>query len=199
MMRNRTGLVLLTVIAFAMPVIGVFSSKAMTPLLAVMSLAVLLCHPDRRSLLQPHSFPGRALPALAFLVWAGLSVIWAVSADRSLHVLGGTAVLFIGAVICLTGIPRLSGDNRQQFLAALAAGLLVAVLAVGFLAFGIFQLLHGEILDAVGPLLVAVLGGVAVFILSDVKRDIRTQRTARRVALAIVPFALLANLIQLVP
>ncbi|MEV0869317.1 hypothetical protein AB0I24_15420 [Brachybacterium paraconglomeratum] len=82
---------------------------------------------------------------------------------------------------------------------ARVSAVLVAVLAVGFLAFGIFQLLHGEILDAVGPLLVAVLGGVAVFILSDVKRDIRTQRTARRVALAIVPFALLANLIQLVP
>jgi O-antigen ligase len=132
MMLNRTGLVLLTVTAFAMPVIGVFSSKAMTPLLAVMTLAVLLCHPDRRALLQPRSFPGRALPALAFLVWAGLSVVWAVTPDRSLHVLGGSAVLFIGAVICLTGMNRLSGDNRQRFLTALAAGLLIAVLMMLF-------------------------------------------------------------------
>ena len=42
-----------------------------------------------------------------------------------------------------------------------------------------------------------VLGALAAFILSDVNRDDRTQRAARRIALSIVPFALLANLIQL--
>lgn len=74
---------------------------------------------------------------------------------------------------------------------------LVSLLTAGFLGYGGFLLVRGEFFESAGALLVAVLGAFAVFILSDVNRDIGTRRTARRIALAIVPFALLANLIQI--
>lgn len=74
---------------------------------------------------------------------------------------------------------------------------LVSLLAAGFLLYGGFLLVSGEFFESAGALLVAVLGAFAAFILSDVNRDASTQRTAQRIALTIVPFALLANLIQI--
>lgn len=81
--------------------------------------------------------------------------------------------------------------------AARFGAVLVSLLTAGFLVYGGFLLVRGEIFESAGALLVAVLGAFAVFILSDVNRDASTQRTARRIALFIAPFALLANLVQL--
>lgn len=81
--------------------------------------------------------------------------------------------------------------------AARFGAVLVSLLAAGFLLYGGILLVRAEVFKSAGALLVAVLGALAAFILSDVNRDDRTQRAARRIALSIVPFALLANLIQL--
>lgn len=129
---------LLMILAFVQPVLGVFSSKAMTVMMIL--AAVLGCWIVWHRKHEPGSWRRLILPVLPFAVWAGLSLIWTVDPDRSQSTLVGFAAL-AGVTALLFRFSRCCHqDEADRMLYGLAAGLLVALLVMLFEVLSAYQL-----------------------------------------------------------
>tara|TARA_R110002110_G_scaffold56163_10_gene159879 strand:+ start:2547 stop:3824 length:1278 start_codon:yes stop_codon:yes gene_type:complete len=129
---------LLMVLAFVQPVLGVFSSKAMTVMM------ILAAVPGCRMVWQRRGEFGDwrqlVLPGVPFILWAGVSLIWSVDPDRSQSTLLSFLAL-VGVAVLLFWLSRCSrGYEADRIMAGLAAGFLVALLVMLFEVLSAYQL-----------------------------------------------------------
>jgi len=118
-------------VAFLIPVVAVFSSKAMVPLLGLLFLSLVFY--GNKGGLDPREWP--RLPLLGFILLIALGAAssqWSVAPDLSLRVIGPIAALAAIGLITVAKTERFSPEEAQVFSAALACGVAVALVVVLF-------------------------------------------------------------------
>ena len=116
---------------FLIPVVAVFSSKAMVPLLGLLFLTLVFYGPAGG--LNPKEWPRWLFIGLVLLIGLGaLSCQWSVSAVLSLKVIGPIAALAGMGLITYSKIIRLSRAEANTVGTAFAAGMAVALVIVLF-------------------------------------------------------------------
>ncbi len=121
----------LAALAFLIPVIAVFSSKAMVPVLILMGLIMLWSHGPRH--LNFSIFPRGPAIGLGFLIlWAALSALWSAQPEVVLRGIGPVALLIFGGLFGVGLAGRLGPTYRRPIFIGLIAGLFVAFCLISF-------------------------------------------------------------------
>ena len=116
-MAHQPVLLLFTVAALLAPLLGTFTPLGLAPLGGFVGIVLLLLAVrGQTSLPKPHA--PLVLLLLAILLWAALSIFWAVDPQRSLRTVTRLALIFLAATVTLHAAKSL--DQRGQRAVGLA-------------------------------------------------------------------------------